>query len=131
MKKFWSVLVTVFVLLAFGAASADAVSISQQIHLTGIVPPMRFIILNKQGEITEITSNTPEDVTPKVMLGSLQGAQLPLTTTLLKDYRAKTKGVDMQSTDLHFVATNQQAARVKPSGPLAPLRQISLLRLPL
>jgi len=127
-KKFWSALAIVFVLLPFATVSADSVSISQQIHLTGIVPPMRFIVVNGQGAITEITSNTPENVTPKVMLGSLQGAELPLTPELLKEFATKTKGVDMHSTDLHFAPRGLAAARSKHPA-LSAVRPISLLRL--
>lgn len=102
------------------------------IHLTGVVPPMRFIVVDRQGDITEITSNTLEDVKPKVFLGSLQsGVELPLTPELQSDFAAKTKGLDLSSMDKHFSARrNVAAATVEPADGFLLIRQLSWLRLP-
>ncbi len=70
-------------------ASAATLSASQQITVTGRVPPMINIIVDQSGQIIEITSNTTDDVTPNVYLLSLTaGNQRALTTPLYKEYRA-------------------------------------------
>lgn len=115
-----------------GVASADTISVSQEIHITGVVAPMRFIVLDGQGNIAEITSNTPENVTPKVYIGSIQhGTQVPLTPEVQKDYEAKIVGHDMHSTDLHFPPPSPVAVEVQKSNLLAAIAHISFLRSPL
>ncbi|HSX36526.1 MAG TPA: hypothetical protein VLG13_00155, partial [Patescibacteria group bacterium] len=102
-RLFWG-LVLLFVVAPLGAgqASADSMSVSVEIHITGIVPAMRNIVVDARGNIIEITSNTPDNVTPKVYLGSLQnGNEVPLTTAIQKDYEQKVQGKDLHSTDLH------------------------------
>ena len=117
--------------LSFGTASADTISVSQVIHITGVVPPMRYIIVNPQGNIVEITSNTPENVTPKVILDSFQnGTELPLTSATLKDYESKIQGKDMRSTELHFALPNPQTAKSSSPAWLRAISHISQLRFP-
>lgn len=128
MKKFWSALAIVLVLGPLGVASADTISVSQVIHIQGIVPPMRNIIVDSSGNITEITSNTPENVRPRVYLGSFTGPELPLTPILLADFKAKTRGVDMHSTELHFALPSPVASKVKKPSLLSTLSWVSFLR---
>ncbi|HET7320835.1 MAG TPA: hypothetical protein VFI84_04630 [Candidatus Saccharimonadales bacterium] len=128
MKKFWSLLAIVIVLSPLGLASADSISVSQVIHIRGIVPPMRNIIVDGNGNITEITSNTPENVRPKVYLRSFAGPELPLTSALTRDFNGKTRGVDMHSTDLHFALPDPAVAKARTPGLLGVSSFISFLR---
>lgn len=89
---------------------------------------MRNIIVNTSGSITEITSNTPENVTPKVYLGSFTGPELPLTAALMKDFNTKTTGLDMHSTDVHFALPNPLAAKARKPSLLNALSWVSFLR---
>lgn len=80
-----------------GAASPNAatqlrpartLSASQELTVTAVVPAHRDIVVSASGEILEITSNTPEDVTPQVYLGSVAPEnQQELTPDLLRQYR--------------------------------------------
>lgn len=128
MKKFWSTVAIALLLSPIGSVAADTISVSQVIHITGVVPPMRNIIVDGRGNIIEITSNTPESVMPKVYLNSFTGPELPLTPIVLKDFEAKTKHVDMQSKELHFSAPNPMAARATRPSLLTALHDISFLR---
>ena len=129
MRKFWSALAIVLVLLPIGGASAGTISISQEIHLRGVVPDMRFIVVNARGSIVEITSNTPHTVTPRVFLNSLQsGTELPLTPGLLKDYEQKIQGKDLHSTDLYFTPAKPEAAKTSTPSWLTAISRISLLK---
>ncbi|HSX36638.1 MAG TPA: hypothetical protein VLG13_00750 [Patescibacteria group bacterium] len=130
-RLFWG-LVLLFVVAPLGAgqAHADSMSVSVEIHITGIVPPMRNIVVDAKGNIIEITSNTPENVTPKVYVGSLQnGNEVPLTTAIQKDYEQKVQGKDLHSTDLHFSRSAPQTAKAAQPGWLVALRHISLMKL--
>lgn len=64
---------------------------------------MRFIVVNDQGRITEITSNTPQDVRPQVRLDSIaHGRSLPLTPGIYREYQRDVRGHDLQSMDLRL-----------------------------
>ena len=129
MRKFWAALAIVFMLSPLGGASADIISVSQEIHITGVVAPMRFIVLDGHGNIVEITSNTPENVTPQVYVGSIQhGQPAALTPALLKDYESKIRGHDMHSTDLHFAPASPVALKTQKSNLVSFLTHVSLLR---
>lgn len=131
MKKFWSAVIIVFTLLPAGAAGATSLSVSQTIHLSGVVPEMRYIVVDSHDKVTEITSNTVHDITPRVYRGSLQsGIQVPLTPAILRDYRAKIAGRDMHSTELHFSPRIPETAVGGRTGLSVLLRDISFLRLP-
>jgi len=113
-----------------GTVSADTLSVSQTIHITGVVPPMRNIVVDGHGNILEITSNTPENVTPKVFLDSMKdGNETSLTAAILKDYESKIKGRDLRSTELHFTLPDPQAAKVSRPSWLTALSHMSWLRL--
>lgn len=72
-----------------GQALAATQSITQELHITAIVPAHRDIVIDSSGHITEIISNTPQDMTPTVYEGN-DGASAnirPLTETLYANYR--------------------------------------------
>lgn len=115
-------------LLSLGSVSADSVSISQVIHLTGIMPPMRNIVVDEQKNIIEITSNTPEDVTPVVYQGKLAaGNEIPFDAGLQKAYADKIRGKDLHSIDLHFAAPRSETARSRALDVLGDLSRLPLL----
>jgi hypothetical protein len=67
---------------------AETQSVSVQITVTAVVPSHRDIILDKNGNITEIDSNTKEDVTPDAYIGSAKPEnKVPLTDDLFGQYR--------------------------------------------
>lgn len=67
---------------------ARTLSSSQELTVTAVVPAHRDIIVDNRGKILTITSNTLEDITPKVFLGSVtpENEQV-LTPELLQEYR--------------------------------------------
>ncbi len=74
--------------LTGGTASAASFTISREIHVTARVLPKRTVIINYAGQITEIASNTEEDVIPDVYLVKPgKDSKLPLTPELMKQYR--------------------------------------------
>lgn len=69
------------------AASAQTISITQTITITATVAPARSIVINDQGQITKIYSNTAENVTPNVYVNEAPtGQRLPLTADLRSQY---------------------------------------------
>ena len=106
-------------------------SVSQVIHLTGIVPPMRNIVVDGQGNILEITSNTTDNVTPRVFLNKMLDAnEISLSPAVYEEYQSKIAGKDLHSTELHFALPNPHVAKTKQPGWLTALSHISLLRFP-
>jgi hypothetical protein len=82
------VLVSVFVFSLAGQASAETVSISQQIIVQAKVLPAQYIIINSSNKITQIDSNTDQDITPKVYLGKVAaGNERQLTDEIYQEYR--------------------------------------------
>jgi hypothetical protein len=72
----------------FWAAPAHAqTSVSQQIQVNGVIMPARYIIIDDQGEIRQILSNTSEAVQPTVYQNSIATHnQRSLTTELMDQY---------------------------------------------
>jgi hypothetical protein len=70
------------------AASADTISVARVITIHARILPARYIILNDAGVITEIDSNTSEDVQPKVYVHDTHQAanQRRLTAELQREY---------------------------------------------
>lgn len=71
-----------------GTVSAAQVSVTQELHVTAVVPMHRDIVLDRNGTITRITSNTTEDVLPTVYRSSIDPAnQIELSDRLYQQYR--------------------------------------------
>ncbi len=66
--------------------SASAVTASQTITITATVAPARSIIVNDQGEVLSVISNTDLYITPTVYLGKMHGPAQLLTPELLVKY---------------------------------------------
>lgn len=52
------------------------------------VLPQRFIIVDKQLIIQQVLSNTAEDIRPQVFLERLDGAEIPYSDSIIKQYQA-------------------------------------------
>lgn len=88
LRRVWCVLV--LSLLLVPALDGSAAAIGDSISISGVVPPMRFIIVNNNQQITEIISNTKVDVIPQVWLGAIgKGKPLPLSAKLFRSYNQK------------------------------------------
>jgi hypothetical protein len=78
-------------LIPFGVSApvfADSQSITQEIHVTAVVPSHRDIVLDYRGNISQIFSNTKDDVTPDAYRGSVSpGNKRPLSPELYAQYR--------------------------------------------
>ncbi len=71
-----------------GTASAATLSVSREIHVTARVLPKRTVIINYAGQITEIASNTEDDVTPDVyLIKPSPDSKRSLTPEIMKQYR--------------------------------------------
>lgn len=88
-RQVTSLIIALAVPLVFGGqVSAAGQSIAQELQVTATVPHHRDIIVDSTGNILEITSNTPEDVEPKVYFESVSDTnRRPLTPELYKQYR--------------------------------------------
>lgn len=85
-RLFGGLLVLLFVLVP-ATAHADAVGETQEIQIHATVLPARSIILDPQGRISQILSNTAENVTPSVYRGSIAaGHEIQLSGQLLTQY---------------------------------------------
>ncbi len=90
--RLWRILPVLvsFGLVFVGAApvSAGTITASGKITVTAIVAPEHYVIVDKSGAITEIISNTNQDVTPVVFAGSVKnGNEYPLTPEVFDQYK--------------------------------------------
>src|SRR5580700_8164426 len=66
---------------------ADIISVSQ-ITLQGTVPPMRYLVVNNQNKIIEVTSNTTVYVQPSVYRNKIAiNNQISLTPLINQEYK--------------------------------------------
>ncbi len=88
MRLFGGLLVLLLVCVPV-TVQADTVSDSQEIGVRATVLPARYIILDFTGRISQILSNTAENVTPSVYRDKIAaGRELPLTAQLLTQYNS-------------------------------------------
>lgn len=117
-------LLVLLFLLSFGGSSSALTNSS--ISISGVVPPMRFIVLNRKHQIIKIVSNTKLQVTPEVWVGSIgRGRQITLSNALLKSYYLKIRGRYLGDGVLNF--NNIAKANPRSSGLMS---YVSMLRLP-
>src|SRR3712207_5966059 len=84
--KLFLMVIAVCMVAGSGTVSAGTISVTQTITITATVAPARSIVVNDQGQMTKIYSNTAENLTPKVYLYDVPGETRPLTPALLKQY---------------------------------------------
>jgi len=85
------VLLCISLFLITLASDSRALALGQSsgtIVVTAIVPPARYLLVNRQATIIEILSNTPSNVTPMVYVNSLRGSPLILTSAIDQQYEA-------------------------------------------
>jgi hypothetical protein len=74
-------------LLCPSLVSADVIG-TGQITVQGIVPPMHYVIVNDQNQITEVTSNTTTDVQPTVYRNKMLTInEMNLSSTVSQEYK--------------------------------------------
>ena len=88
MRSFVGVLVFGLAFLVLSSpVSADVIGFSQ-ITLQGTVPPMRYLVVNNQNKIIEITSNTNAYVQPTVYRNKLiSDNEIGLTPLINQEYK--------------------------------------------
>lgn len=64
--------------------------------ITAHVMPVRHIVVDHEGVIQRIISNTSENVTPIVHLGTAEGEEILLTTDVKQRYESVIAHLDMQ-----------------------------------
>lgn len=81
------IMLGVYIMLP-AAASAETISVERKIVVQAKVMPAQYIVIDGQGKIMEIGSNTNADVVPQVFL-TRPGAenQQPMTPELYAQYR--------------------------------------------
>jgi hypothetical protein len=90
---FASFVAAIFIVLPI-SASADTLSQTVIVTVRATVQPARYIIVDNHGTIQSIISNTSEDVTPTVYLGSIkQENAVPLSPQTLESYRQIVEGL--------------------------------------
>lgn len=87
MKAVGVLLAFLGVLFLWTAPVSAQTSASGKITVRGVIAPARYVILDDNGEIKQILSNTTESVQPTVYLNSLsQENQKPLNSEVLSEY---------------------------------------------
>lgn len=87
MKRFLVVLLTLLGILVYAApaVAAEQLSVSDTITISGVVLPMRYIYLDKAGNIQKVVGNTSVDITPTVLDAENQITQL--TSKITSQYQ--------------------------------------------
>jgi hypothetical protein len=122
MHKVLGVLVAVFAVVFFLAspvtAHADTASSEQQVVIHAAIAASRLIIVNDQGQMVTIYSNTSQAVTPEVHVSSPAGARQPLTPELLHQYNQFIQGQPkMAGVQLHVpLPQPQRVAQPRRTG---------------
>lgn len=80
--------------LAPSAVSAETVTISGKIELTGEVPTWTYLILDKDSNIQKIFSNGDKEGTLLAARGSIEGTQVSVTPELVAQYEQIKPGLD-------------------------------------
>jgi virulence-associated protein VapD len=57
------------------------------VQITAIVEPACHVIINQNGQIIEIVTNTKNQITPIVTLNSISGNQISMTPKIYNDYQ--------------------------------------------
>jgi len=99
--------------------------------ITARVMPVRHIVVDHEGVIQRIISNTTENVTPIVHLGSAEGEEVVFTTDVKQRYESLIAHLDMQRPADYVRKQPLEIllARLQYVGTL-PLRAISQIKLP-
>lgn len=114
--------VAVFTVLFVGTSPAFAAVVSgATTTITAVILPVRYVLLDNQGDITEIISNTTADVTPRVYETSFQSSELPLTPKLNQQYIKLLQGIQTTHFGTIYSRPPNQAFRAAYLGRLTSL----------
>lgn len=89
-KRVAFMLTALAVPLLYGDSSlaAPTTSVTQELKVTARVLTVRHIILNQQGDIIRITSNTLEDIVPTAYISNdASSNRIPLSDSVYSEYR--------------------------------------------
>ena len=76
-------------LMLTSVASAETISAERRIVVQAEVMPAQYILVDQQGKVLEIGSNTNQDVVPQVFLNHpTAGNERPLTPEIYAQYRS-------------------------------------------
>ncbi len=87
-----------------------AAQTSGGVMITAVIAPVRDILVNNQGVIQQIVSNTSEDVSPKVYQSSFHASQTTLSPDVNKQYQKIMLTVDTKRTGIVYRATPRASA---------------------
>jgi hypothetical protein len=74
--------------------------------VSAVVAPVRDILVNTDGNIVQIASNTPENVTPTVFMKSFETPPIPLTTKVFTQYLSLLSNINKNSMGIIYPAPN-------------------------
>ena len=94
MASFACLLLVCSLIMVPVSVRAETVSMSAQFTVHAAIAPARSIIVNDDGKMTKIYSNTTQDVVPDVYVGDIDGKPLPLTPELQSQYATSIAAAD-------------------------------------
>ena len=83
--RYFTVLICLTLLCSCQTVFADNQT-GDNVTITAVIKPVRYILINKYGTITEILSNTTQSVKPIVYLDKLNGNQVSFSSNLQRQY---------------------------------------------
>jgi hypothetical protein len=116
------VVVGYLVLCGAQSTAAAAQAVDSSVTISAVIAPVRSIVVNQQGVIQQITSNSPAAVTPTVYRNSLQGPAVALNSSILKQYHAILPHLNRQRTGIIYRRIAIDHRPTQQSGLLAWLR---------
>lgn len=91
---FLAALVLLWPLTTYAAGSS--------VTITAVIRPVRIVVVNDEGTITQILSNGPGDTTPSVHLDKPDGPLLPMAGRIASQYGSIMRRADQQKTGVIY-----------------------------
>lgn len=85
-----------------GSAAADDYAPDGSVVVTAVVRPVRIVVVNDGGSITEVLSNGPGVIIPTVHRGNPDGPTVTLTPAVSKQYTAIIRRADTHKTGVIY-----------------------------
>ena len=133
MPKFWRIFGSFFgvvLILLTTPAVAYGQNYSPDFSLTvsAVVQPHIYIVIDQSNNIQQIFSNSNVDVYPTVVLGDINGPQLPMTTYISEEYQTLRHQITIKYGQIYQIPSHWQTA-IKASSHLSILfRSMSIFR---
>lgn len=99
-----------FLITVMGCLLMGTTSVAAQTGTTVItakIAPVRIIVVDNKGKITQVISNTKENVTPTVHKNSPDGKKTVLTQSISKQYKTILKSSDTHKTGVIYQADDK------------------------